>query len=176
MLLLSSFQVFLSSFILFSIDPLVGKSLLPLYGGISIVWIIVVAIFMAILFLGYLYAHTISKFGLKKQYLIHSVLLIFSAAPLFLGRLGWYRFIPALFALSATTTLVQFWVAKWNTKKSPYPLLAIFSAGSLIGLLAYPFLIEPNLTTAQQTNGWTVLFLVFVLAMFGLLRLLRPAS
>jgi len=185
--------IFISAFLLFQIQPLISKHILPWFGGVASVWTICMLFFQAILFLGYLYAHLITKYlSNKKQITVHVALLIIAAIslsilpeaiwkptvgdnPVFLILLLLSASValPAII-LSSTSPLLQSWFSKQNIEKSPYKLYAISNAGSLLALLSFPFLFEPLMPISAQANFWIVGFILFVvLCLFSGLFLFR---
>ena len=172
--------LFVGAALLFLVQPLVGKLLLPLVGGSPGVWNTCMVFFQAVLLGGYLYAHRATgTLGVRRQALVHLLLLAivlvaFKAAlaisgspvpvvlslvpddqdyPVFglVALLGVAVGVP-FFVLSTTSPLLQRWFASTDHESSrdPYFLYAASNAGSLLGLLVYPFLIEPYLTLAEQ--------------------------
>lgn len=171
--------LFSSAFLLFWIEPLFARMALPRLGGSQGVWNTCLVFFQASLLLGYSYAHLIARYlTLRAQVLAHLVVLLIGAAFLPIAmRAGWAPpadgspVLPLLalltvtlgwpfFALSANAPLLQHWFAFGAHKHSanPYVLYAASNAGSLIALLAYPFLLEPHFTLSQQSALWSVGF------------------
>ncbi len=178
--------IFLSAFLLFVIQPIAGKHLLPYFGGSSSVWATSLLFFTAVLFLGYLYVYVLTSFGGGRQGLIHAcvvgvtvlitiaVLSIFhSLFPSFDWTVGStqapsFNVLMALllaigapyFLLSTTGPLLQFW---WGmtAQTEVYKLYALSNAGSLLALLSYPFAIEPHISLLRGEGIWAVLFFVF---------------
>ncbi|HET7026952.1 MAG TPA: fused MFS/spermidine synthase [Candidatus Limnocylindrales bacterium] len=164
----------LSALLLFTVEPLVGRLALPVFGGTPGVWTATLAFFQAVLLLGYLYAHLVLRRGLRAAARIHAGVALFggvaalvamnvSVADLPLDRLpdvvGVLVLLAAVvglpaFLLSATTPLLSAWFAT-TTRRDPYWLYALSNAGSFVGLLAYPFLVEPALGLAAQRTLWT---------------------
>ncbi len=153
--------IFLSAFLLFQVQPLAGKELLPWFGGSAAVWSACLLFFQAVLFLGYLYAHLIgTRLAPRRQGIVHLGLLALALAflPIAAGA-AWkppdqslpvpriLAFLAATlglpyFLLSANGPLLQ----RWYTLRSPgapWRLYALSNAGSLLGLLSYPILVEP---------------------------------
>lgn len=179
--------IFLSAFLLFQIQPMIAKMILSWFGGSAAVWITCMVFFQVVLLGGYIYAHLlINRLGGKFQTIIHSTLLLISlillpVAPganwkpaggeepilLILGLLSASVGLP-YFLLSTTSPLLQAWYAKSHKAVLPYRLFALSNFASLLGLLAYPFLIEPYLTLRQQSAGWSVSYALFVLLCFVL--------
>ncbi len=175
--------LFVGAALLFLVQPLVGKLLLPLVGGTPGVWNTCMVFFQTVLLAGYLYAHrTTGRFGVRRQAVFHllalaAVVVSFKAAVavtgspvavlpamlpddqdsslLMVARLGLTVFVAVgvpFFVLSTTSPLLQRWFASTGhpAAKDPYFLYAASNAGSLLGLLAYPLVIEPRLTLQHQ--------------------------
>jgi hypothetical protein len=171
--------IFLSAFLLFVVEPMAAKQLLPTLGGSSAVWTTCLVFFSVMLLLGYLYAHWIStNFKPIRQAIIHIALL--TAALLTLGvhvrpgpsavsyhpAVTVFRVLATVIglpylALSATTPLLTAWYAGSFGSYSPYRLFALSNLASLLALASYPLLIEPGLTMRQQTGLWSGAFLLF---------------
>jgi hypothetical protein len=176
---LYAITIFLSAFLLFVVEPMAAKQLLPTLGGSSAVWTTCLVFFSVVLLLGYLYAHWISsRFKPIQQALIHIVLL--TAALLTLGihvspgpwavsyhpALTVFRVLATVIGLpylvlSATTPLLTAWYAGNFEGTSPYRLFALSNLASLLALGSYPLFIEPRLTMRQQTGLWSGCFLLF---------------
>lgn len=192
-----SATILLSAALLFSIQPLVGKELLPLLGGAPAVWNTVMVFFQAMLLAGYAYAHaSVRLFGLRAQPFVHLLLVLAAGcllpfalrasldaqlqvshpalwALLILGRaIG----IP-VFVLAATAPLVQKWFASTRHRAAgdPYFLYAASNIGSFGALFAYPLLIEPFLRLKTQTGVWTIGFWGFAICL-GLCAILRARN
>jgi hypothetical protein len=180
-----SATILLSASLLFSIQPLVGKELLPLLGGAPAVWNTVMVFFQAILLAGYSYAHvSVRVFGLRAQPWVHLVLVVIGGLclPFALRASGdsalqiahpavWALFsltraigMP-VFILAATAPLLQKWFASTRHPAAgdPYFLYAASNIGSFGALFAYPFLIEPLLRLKTQTNFWAAGFWAFAI-------------
>ncbi len=179
-MLLPALTIFLGAFLLFQIQPLMGKFLLPWFGGGPGVWTTCMLFFQTLLLAGYAYAHGITaKLPPKKQAAVHLGLL--AGALLFLPVLpgaGWKPSgsdVPVLrillllavtvglpyLALSATGPLVQRWISLGNAAASPYRLYALSNAGSLLALVSFPFVFEPLATRTVLGWGWSAGFVVF---------------
>lgn len=178
--------MFLSAALLFVVEPMVGKMMMPMLGGAPAVWNTCLVFFQAVLLAGYLYAHAVLRFtGRRTQVAIHLVLvalplLIVGLLPLHIpagweppaesNPVGWVLLLLLVvvglpfFALSATTSIMQRWFADsgLNDAGDPYFLYAASNAGSLVGLLAYPLLLEPLLRLHTQSRLWSVAYAVFV--------------
>lgn len=183
-----SITIFLSATLLFSVQPMFTKLILPLLGGASNVWNTAMVFFQAVLLGGYIYAHLVSKYlPLKGQIFVHlsvtaiglfflplavspNVVLPESGMPTFwlLGLFGVTVGMP-FFALSANAPLLQRWFSLSSHKdaRDPYFLYSASNAASLIILCAYPFFIEPNLRLGSQTSSWAIGYGI-LLGMIGL--------
>jgi hypothetical protein len=171
--------IFLSAFLLFVVEPMAAKQLLPTLGGSSAVWTTCLVFFSVVLLLGYLYAHWISvSFTPARQAVIHILLLTVAllvlgihtspspAAVTYHPALTVFRVLATVIglpylALSATTPLLTGWYAASFEGRSPYRLFALSNLASLLALCSYPLLIEPGLTMNRQTAWWSGGFLVF---------------
>jgi hypothetical protein len=189
--LLFGLTVFTSAGLVFTVEPMMTKLVLPTLGGSPAVWNTSMAFFQVALLVGYAYAHLLQRVrSLKVQTAIHAVVVLAAALALPLRVTDWFgaptgRF-PILWllgvlgvslgapfaALSATAPLAQAWYARVRTTepdaKNPYVLYAASNLGSLIGLLAYPMLIEPGLRLKTQTATWSVGYIAFLLLMLAL--------
>ena len=176
MRLLLAAAIFISAALLFWVEPLATKLCLPLLGGGPSVWNTSLVFFQAMLLGGYLYAHATSRLmSPRPQALLHVGLLAaaFLALPVAIGvndappadaspvlwMFGWLlaRLGAPFLLLAATAPLLQHWLARSGSRGAddPYPLYAASNAGSLLGLLAFPALLEPRLTLAQQSGAWS---------------------
>lgn len=175
--------VFLSAALLFVVEPMFGKMVLPLLGGSPAVWTTCMLFFQGALLLGYLYAHVGPKWlGLPRHTALHIVLLAlcFLVLPISVGgtaaafRLDhpnvWLLWVLTVslgapfILLSSTGPLLQVWFSKTShpAAHNPYFLYAASNAGSLLALLSYPFLIEPTITLKGQTRFWSLGFIVLI--------------
>ena len=173
---LFTLAIFFSATLLFMVQPIVAKILLPVLGGSPAVWSTCLVFFQGVLLLGYVYAHLLSKYvPLRWQQTAHVGMLIAASVmlpmPIDIGEPG--AAIPRLwliralavnvgipfFALSATAPLLQQWFSRTNNPEAadPYFLYAASNAGSLLGLLGY-LLVEPAATRSHQVLGWSVAF------------------
>ncbi len=180
--------LFTSAALMFVLQPMFGKILLPLLGGSPAVWNTCMVFYQSILFLGYLYAHYLStRLSQHKQILVHIgiILVSFLALPVALPEnispptennpTFWLIWILSLsiglpfFVVSTTAPLIQKWFANvgHHTSEDPYFLYAASNAGSLIALLSYPFLLEPNIGLANQKSYWSIGFLLLCLLIAG---------
>ena len=167
----------LSAFLLFSVEPLVGRLVLPVFGGTPAVWATVLFFFQAVLLAGYLYGHvSVTRLG-RWGPVVHLVLAALAFGSLLIAPvriadlrvqeitpvvdllriLGVIVLLPA-FVLTTTTPLVSGWfaTARAGDKGDPYWLYALSNGGSLLALLAYPTIIEPRLGLTAQRGLWTV--------------------
>ena len=173
-MLLYALTISLSAFLLFAVQPIIAKMILPWFGGTSAVWTTCMLFFQAVLLLGYLYAHWLhEKLPPRKQAVCHIALLAASLATLpilpnarwnavagghpSLGILLVLAFAVGLpyFALSSTSPLLQAWYARHNQHGLPYRLFALSNSASMLALLSYPVLVEPNLAARVQGFGWS---------------------
>ncbi|MCP4676978.1 MAG: ferrichrome ABC transporter permease [Deltaproteobacteria bacterium] len=171
---------FISAVLLFQVEPLIGKSLLPWFGGSPSVWTTCLMFFQAIMLGGYAYAHlAATKLGPRAQVVVHLAVLT--------AGLAFARVLPTddwrpmgqesplvhllvvlivhvgvpFFALSATAPLLQSWFFAKHPGRSPYPLYAVSNAGSLLALIGYPLVMEPLWPLRSQETIWFVGYLVF---------------
>ncbi|TXD35884.1 hypothetical protein FRC98_14530 [Lujinxingia vulgaris] len=185
MVFLFTLTIFLSALLLFMVQPMAGKMLLPSLGGTPGVWNTCMMFFQAVLLLGYLWAHGVSRLRALPQLLLHALLLVAAlvALPLSMDRmalsspllnshpnlwllaaLGLGAGLPFL-ALSTTSPLIQAWFARLNHRRSsdPYFLYAASNGGSLLALLGYPLLVEPVFGVSAQASLWSGSFVVLVM-------------
>lgn len=189
--------IFLSSFLLFLVQPLIARLILPWFGGSAAVWTTCMLFFQALLLAGYGYAHLlISKVpaGKRTGALVHIVLLAVALLTLpiapaeswkpaggeepihyILLVLGAAVGLP-YFLLASTSPLLQAWFLRARPQGNPYRLFAISNLASLGALLGYPFLVEPLLTAHQQVQLWSWLFAGFALLCAGVAWLTPPAQ
>src|ERR1019366_4959914 len=156
-MLFYALTIALSSFLLFEVQPVIAKMILPWFGGSSAVWSTCMLFFQLVLLLGYVYAHTLNKLKPRKQAVAHISLLAISLALLTL-TVG----LP-YFLLSSTSPLLQAWYARTHSEGLPYRLFALSNFSSMLALLSYPFLIEPNLPSHTQAFLWSGAFVAFAL-------------
>ena len=171
--------IFLSSFLLFLVQPLIARLILPWFGGSAAVWTTCMLFFQVLLVAGYAYAHGLGKLGGRRQAIVHSVLLgaalltlpIAPAAswkpaggdePIsrILLLLGASVGLPYL-VLASTSPLIQLWFSRARPGENPYRLFALSNLASLIALLGYPFAMEPLLAAREQVSGWSWTFAAF---------------
>ncbi|MFQ3666725.1 MAG: hypothetical protein SNJ79_11985, partial [Sphingomonadaceae bacterium] len=166
--------VALGSFLLFLVQPLVGRIALPMLGGAPSVWNTAMVFYQAALLLGYAYAHALQRLPLRAQLLVHLALLLAAALALPLGleqgelpppghEARWLLLLlaagigPLFVAVAAQAPLMQAWFARSRDieARDPWFLYAASNAGSLLGLLSYPFLLEPFSALPFQQALWT---------------------
>ena len=191
-MILYALTVFVSAFLLFLVQPVIAKQILPWFGGSAAVWTTCLVFFQCMLLAGYFYSDwTTRKLSPKRQALLHITLIVVAIALLpIIPDAAWkphgeeapsLRILLLLaatiglpyFLISTTSPLVQVWFNKSYPGASPYRLFALSNLASMIALLGYPFLFEPWITTRQQAIGWSIGFGVFALliaasAWFGL--------
>jgi hypothetical protein len=185
--------LFVSSFLLFLVQPLLGKFILPWFGGTPAVWTTCMLFFQVSLLAGYGYAHmAASRLTLRRQTQVHVTLLALTLLVLPITPSELWKFEPGrnpvllilglllvsvgapYLLLASTSPLLQRWFAETAPGRSPYPLYALSNAGSLLAVLAYPVLIEPELGLARQATLWSFGYAVAaVLSGLGALRILR---
>jgi hypothetical protein len=171
--------IVLSAFLLFQVQPLIAKLILPWFGGSAAVWTSCMLFFQMALLGGYAYAHWLNRQPGKRQTIVHLSLLAISFLSLpIVPSLLWKPTAPGdpllrilglltatvglpYFLLSSTSPLLQTWYSRSNGGKMPYRLFALSNLGSMAGLLTYPILIEPNLTNRAQAWTWSIAYGIF---------------
>jgi spermidine synthase len=172
--------IFISSFLLFLVQPIIAKQILPWFGGSAAVWTTCLVFFQSALLAGYAYADLTTRLGPRRQALLHVALLAASLAFLpILASPGWKPTgeespIPSIllllaatiglpyFLLSTTTPLLQAWYWRRFEAAVPYRLFALSNFASLIALLGFPVIFEPLLTLPQLGWLWSGLYVVLV--------------
>ncbi|HPC31806.1 MAG TPA: fused MFS/spermidine synthase [Syntrophales bacterium] len=180
-------MVFLGAFLLFGMEPLTGRLLVPYFGGAVHIWLVCLMYFQFLLLLGYLYAHLLAAragrwhLALMLAPLLNLPLEMAATAvptgdvwPL-LATLTRHIALPFV-VLSTTVVVVQLWVARSSLARpfNPYVLYATSNAGSLAALLGYPLLMEPFLGLRMQSLIWSGGYLLYLLAAAGVWGFLRP--
>jgi hypothetical protein len=190
-MILYALSIFVSAFLLFQIQPMISRYILPFFGGTPAVWSTVLLFFQVLLTGGYAYASwLIRRVQSKMQIGVHIAVL--AASLIVVATLGWFWPSPVTpgpgwkplgvdtpifdifkllivavglpyFLLSTNSPLMQAWFNRSKPGRSPYWLYALSNIGSLLGLITYPFLIEPNLTLKTQGWVWTAGYTLFVL-------------
>ena len=178
-MLFYSLTIFLSAFLLFEVQPVIAKMILPWFGGSSAVWSTCMLFFQIVLLLGYVYAHLLNKLPPRRQAITHISVLALSLATLpIIPSAAWKaqgQTNPSLtilalltvtvglpyFLLSSTSPLLQAWYARTHKGGMPYRLFALSNFASMLALLTYPFLVEPNLPSQPQALIWSAAFVCF---------------
>lgn len=172
--------VLVGSFLLFLVQPMVARMALPRLGGAPNVWNSAMLVYQALLLAGYAYAHMLGRLPLRRQALVHVVVLLLAGLTLPVGLAGltqpqglsevlWVPLLlglsigPVFFAVSAQAPLMQRWFAADPSAGQPWALYAASNLGSFAGLLAYPLLAEPLLTLHRQSLAWSIGFGLLVL-------------
>jgi hypothetical protein len=178
----------LGALLLFQVQFILGKQLLPWFGGVPAVWSTCLVFFQTLLLVGYAYAHGLTRLPARRQVQVHLVVVGLATATLAARAFGWPSPItpspawrptpdgapvaqiltllsvavglPYLVLASTGPLLQRWWAAVWPDR-SPYRLYALSNAGSLAGLLTYPFLVERMMAVPQQGWLWTISFLIY---------------
>jgi len=192
--LVSASAIGLGALLLFGIQPVIAKRLLPWFGGSAAVWITCLVFFQTALLAGYLYAFALHRWlSAREQSIAHVVALALSLAalPRFLGAgaragpdgdpmLGVLSVLATTIGLpyvllASTGPLLQAWLARRPGAAPPYRLFALSNLASLAALLGYPVLVEPSIPWGRQAIGWAVGYLAFMLlSAMAALRAARP--
>jgi spermidine synthase len=176
----AALTILLSAFLLFQVQPVISKMILPWFGGTTAVWTTCMLFFQVLLVAGYSYAHFLSRLKSRQlQMIVHVVLIVVAALTLPITptdrfkptdsslptmRILWLLVLHVglpYFVLSATGPLVQAWYAMHYSGRSPYRLYALSNIGSLGALVTYPFVFEPAFDLPTQGNLWSVVFIAF---------------
>jgi hypothetical protein len=164
--------IFVGSFLLFLVQPMIARMALPRLGGAPAVWNSAMLVYQALLLGGYAWAHALARVNVRVQSQIQLVLLALAALLLPIGLIArtpppgaspvlWVPWLlllsigPLFLAVSAQAPLLQRWYAAATGGRDPYPLYAASNLGSFTGLLSYPLLVEPRLTLTEQSSLWT---------------------
>jgi hypothetical protein len=180
-MVLKGVTIFLSAFLLFLVQPILAKLIVPRFGGGAAVWATCLVFFQSALLLGYAYAHQlVRRDALRVARVVHIALLLASLALLpIIPAARWHTQagqVPSLqilallvatiglpFTLLATTSpLLQAWTARGHPERNPYRLFAVSNLASLAALVSYPWLVEPWLRTATQARVWSAAYAVYV--------------
>lgn len=170
--------IFVGSFLLFLVQPMVARMALPRLGGAPSVWNSAMLVYQALLLGGYAYAHWTGRFAPRRQAVIHIALLLAAGLMLPIGLIAavpppsanpflwvpWLLLVsigPLFFAVSAQAPLLQRWYSEIGT--DPYPLYAASNLGSFGGLIAYPLLVEPLLPIGEQRLLWSLAYGLMIL-------------
>jgi hypothetical protein len=188
--------IFLSAFLLFQVEPIIARYILPWFGGTPAVWTACMLFFQVFLLAGYAYAHLLASYlSPRNQALLHLSLVVCSLAflpitpeetwkpdgsenpmlaivLLLLGTIG-----APFLLVSASGPLLQHWFNRTHPTLSPYRLYALSNLGSLLGLVSYPFFVEPQLGLSTQTFLWSTGYgLYAVLVAWSAIMLCRFAT
>jgi hypothetical protein len=190
-----STAIFLSASLLFWVEPLFSKMVLPVLGGTSAVWSVAMVVFQGLMLAGYVYAHLLTRYlQIRQALLVHLLTLTCAALLLPIAIASGFQTPPQdglslwlvgvflssiglpFFALAANAPLLQAWFARGNSSNA-YLLYRASNLGSFLVLLAYPFLIERSIGLEAQSHLWSMGYFVLVLAIIasGLLALRTPA-
>lgn len=183
--------IFLGAFLLFQVQPIIARCILPWFGGTPAVWTTCMLFFQLLLLAGYAYAHwVVTHLRPRGQAVAQAALVTVSLA--LMGLLAWRWGVPIIpdaswkpatpdfpitriialltvavglpyFVLSTTSPLLQSWFSRALPGKSPYRLYTLSNVGSLLALLSYPFLIEPALAMRAQAAVWSIGYTAFVI-------------
>jgi hypothetical protein len=179
---LFAITIFVGAFLLFQVQPLIAKYILPWFGGSPAVWTTCMLFFQVFLLAGYAYAHgTLRRLGGRGQFRVHVGLLLLALGTLpIIPSEGWkplgsgdptWRILGLLvvcvglpYLLAASTgPLLQGWLGRVAPGRSPYRLYALSNLASLLALLTYPVLVEPALTRRMQATVWSIGFDIFAI-------------
>ncbi len=175
-------SIFLGSYLLFLVEPLIGKFILPMYGGMPNVWMACLLFFQFMLLAGYLYAHLLTSwFRPQQQAIIHICLVIIVCAFLPITPSGSWKQISTenptwqilmmlmstvgrpFFILSASAPLLQKWFSVTNGGYFPYRLYALSNLASMGALISYPLIVERSLRLSMQSLAWSGVFLLYAI-------------
>jgi len=179
-MMLYAATIFLSAFLLFQVQPMIAKMILPWFGGSAAVWSAALLFFQLVLLAGYGYAHfVIRKVSAKGQLAVHATLLAASCALLPIVPAPHWKPVEAgdptlrillllgatiglpYFLLSSTSPLLQAWYVRKTGSAAPYRLFALSNFGSMLALGSFPFLVEPRFALRTQAYGWSAAYVVF---------------
>ena len=196
-LLLFAATMFLSALLLFWIQLIMAKMLLPRLGGTPAVWTTCMLFFQVLLLAGYSYGLFTTAMGPRKQAVLHGSLLLLSCLYLpltFVGNLG---FLPEgnnpvlwlfaylltaiglpVFLISTTSPVVQKWFTRTTdtSANDPYFLFAVSNGGSLLALISYPLILEPAFTLSRQNQIWVVMYVAFLVLSLACVLVLWKSS
>ena len=175
--------VFAGSFLLFLVQPMIARMVLPRLGGAPAVWNSAMLVYQTLLLGGYFYAHWLGRFAPRRQALIHFGAFALAALTLPIALIGatpaadansflwvpWLLIVsvgPLFLVVAAQAPLMQRWYAE-SSGGDPYPLYAASNFGSFLGLICYPLLVEPLLPVASQSLAWSVGYGLLALLVVG---------
>src|SRR5690348_2286849 len=179
--------LFLSAFLMFLVEPMIARMVLPLLGGAPAVWNTCLVFFQIMLLAGYAYAHGATRLlGVRRHIAVHVMLL---ALPLLVLPIGLHHAPPAsgegpvawlllaltgsiglpFFVLSTSAAVLQKWFSATDDEAAgdPYFLYAASNLGSFLALLAYPLVFEPTLRLQDQSRLWTLGYALLVVLTLG---------
>jgi len=180
-MLLYALTILVSAFLLFQVQPIIARIILPWFGGSAAVWTTCLLFFQSVLLFGYVYAHWLyGRWKPRWQLMVHSILLAVSLAVLPITPSAYWK--PAggadptwgillllaanvglpYFLLSTTGPLLQAWYSRQYKDAVPYRLYALSNLGSMLALISYPMLVEPWLGTHRQALTWSWAYAAFV--------------
>jgi len=179
--------IFVSAFLVFQVQPVISKVILPWFGGSPAVWTSCMLFFQTALFAGYAYAHwSVSRLTPRWQGAVHLLLIAMAVWVLPISPSAEWKPVdgswPTLrilgilttsvglpyFLLASSGPLLQSWFGRSFRNRSPYRLYALSNTASMLGLLTYPFVFEPAFTTTGQGQLWSLVFIVFAMLSGGL--------
>ena len=193
-MVLSASAIGLGALLLFGVQPIIAKRLLPWFGGSAAVWITCLVFFQTALLAGYLYAHSLHRWlSAREQSVVHVGALLLSLPALkalldagppsrldgdptvgVLSLLAMTIGLPYLL-LASTGPLLQAWLVRRPGVAPPYRLFALSNLASLVALLGYPVLVEPSVSWRRQALGWALAYLAFaLLSAAAAVRAARP--
>ena len=175
--------IFISAFLVFQVQPIIARFILPPYGGTPSVWTSCMLFFQVALLIGYAYAHGLARYvPVKRQPYIHLTLLLLSLlvlpiVPSLPENSSQHQIMEILIILSssvglpfvllsASAPLLQHWFANIHPNKNPFKLYALSNTGSLLALLSYPFIVEPVVGLHSQAILWSIAYGIFFLSCF----------
>jgi len=180
-MLLYAATIFVSAFLLFLVQPVMAKEILPWFGGSAAVWATCLVFFQTTLLAGYAYSDlVVHRLAPRTQVRLHLALLVVSLVTLpIIPAAGWkplgsenpsWLILGLLvatiglpyFLLATTSPLIQAWFARARPGASPYRLFALSNLASMLALVGYPFLLEPWAPTRAQAWGWSAAYALFV--------------
>lgn len=195
--LLSIFSVFLGAFLSFQIQPMLGKLILPQFGGAASVWLASMLFFQTVLFLGYLYAFALTRLARPStQWSLHCVMLLVALftsveldnqvalpnnaiSPLLEVIFTLWEKVGLLFLLlAASGVLIQHWLVSANQLSSQFSKqwYAWSNTGAMLALLSYPAFFEPRFALLYQLTFWKILFICFVMTVVAIVFLLAKRT
>ena len=196
--------IFISAFLLFQIQPLIGKYVSPWFGGGSAVWTTCMLFFQVFLLGGYTYAHLMNKLNLRTQAKLHTVIILGSLVLIISLSFVWETPVTPdsswkppssnfpiwyvlrllivgvglpFFLLSTTSSLIQAWFSQIHHSRSPYSFYAVSNVASLFALISYPVLFEPFLALKGQARLWSLVYVVFALILiYSAIQIIKSAG